>query len=149
MIDREQIKREKLYAETRRDLLSRQLSNSEKFDGAVLTLSTGALGLSLTFLRDMVSIEKVQQLSLLIWSWRFFGGAIILTILSFMFSQWGINKQLQYAEEYYLNRKDEYLKKVNPCAKVTNCLNICSGISFILAIIFTVCFVSANVKNLR
>ena len=38
--DQNQEERKKVYASTRQDLLSRNLSNSEKYDGAVLTLST-------------------------------------------------------------------------------------------------------------
>jgi len=55
-------RREEIYAETRKDLLTRQLSNSEKFDGAILTLSTAALGVSLTFIKDIVPLGKAQDI---------------------------------------------------------------------------------------
>ncbi len=43
--------RKKLYARTRDDLPARNLSNSEKYDNAILTLSTGLLGLSPAFIK--------------------------------------------------------------------------------------------------
>lgn len=145
MNDKEQEKREELFAETRRDLLTRQLSNSERFDGAVLALSTGALGFSLTFLKDVVPIEKAQNLLLLIISWWLFGLAIISTLASFVASQLGIMKQLNYAQEYYINRKNEYLTKPNVPAKVTDFLNYASGLLFVAAVVLTITFVSTNV----
>ena len=48
-------KREELYAQTRQDLLMRLLSNSEKYDGAILTLSLGALGVSIAYIKDVVA----------------------------------------------------------------------------------------------
>ena len=47
----------KLYGETRADLLKRQLSNSENADRAILSVSTAALGFSLAFLKDIVSLQ--------------------------------------------------------------------------------------------
>lgn len=94
--------RKDLYAETRKDLLSRQLSNSERFDTAVLTLSTGALGASLAFISNVVPLERAQCLILLRVSWWLFGVSIGSTMLSFLASQRGIARQLEYAEAYYL-----------------------------------------------
>ncbi len=47
--------RQALYAKTREDLLARNLSNSEKFDAAILTLSMAALGVSFTLIRGGMS----------------------------------------------------------------------------------------------
>jgi hypothetical protein len=145
MKNEEEEERQRLYAETRKDLLTRQLSNSEKFDGAILTLSTGGLGISLAFIKDIVPIEKTQCVVLLIVSWRFFGSAIVSTLISFLMSQKGIDKQLHYAEEYYLNQKNEYLTKTNIPAEATKFLNLTSAILFIIAIVLTITFVSINI----
>lgn len=144
MSDEERKKREELYAETRKDLLTRQLSNSERFDGAILTLSTAALGLSLAFIKDVVSFEKAQVTEWLIVSWWLFGCAIVSTLLSFIASQLGIRKQLRYAEKYYLNEKIEYLNKRNIPARATDFLNYASAILFVVALVCTIIFVSEN-----
>jgi uncharacterized membrane protein YgcG len=149
--------RRDVYKSTRDDLLGRQLSNSEKFDNAVLTLSTGALGLSLAFIKDIVPVKMAIYLWVLKTSWCFFGLSIVLTLLSFFVSQFAINKQLEYAEEYYLNKKEEYLKRKNHFAIMTNYINYSSCLLFVAAIVFTVIFVSSNIggqdmtetKNIR
>lgn len=136
--------RQRLYAETRKDLLTRQLSNSERYDGAILTLSTGALGFSLAFINDIAPVSTAHDLVLLTASWWLFGFAIISTLISFLASQLGIERQLSYAERYYLREEDEYLTKPNVPARVTEAMNYISGFLFIVAVLLTIVFVSAN-----
>jgi len=147
MNDVDKKNREKKYAETRKDLLTRQLSNSEKFDGAILTLSTAALGVSLTFIKDIVPLSLVQNIYIIKISWWLFGFAILSTIMSFVTSQSGISKQLHYAEEYYLNEKSEFLNKKNIPATLTDIFNNLAAIFFIIALICTIIFVSTNLKG--
>lgn len=137
--------RKKIYSETRKDLLNRQLSNTENFDKAIISLSTAGLGLSLAFIKDVVKIPEARYLVLLYFSWSLFGVAIVSTILSFVSSQSGINKQLYFAEKYYLEEKEEFINKRNWQAQITNYLNIFSGIVFVGAIILTVIFVISNI----
>jgi hypothetical protein len=144
MIDEDQKYRQNLYANYKKDLLDRQLSNSGKYDNAILTLSTGALAISLAFIKDIVPLKEAQGICLLKTSWWLFGFSIVSTRASFVASSLAINRQLKYAEEYYLNRKDEYLEKRNYLAVMTNFLNYSSGILFIAAIIFTIIFISSN-----
>lgn len=56
--DDTQEERRRIYASTRQDLLSRNLSNSETYDNAILTLSTGILGISMAFIKDIVPLKK-------------------------------------------------------------------------------------------
>lgn len=135
---------EKIYDEYRKILLDRQLSNSEKYDGALLSLSTGVLGLSLAFIKDIVPIGDLIIVWVLIVSWALFAISIILTITSYITSQKGINTQLEYTEEYYLKGNKGYLKKENPYSVWTECFNLSSGVCFILALVVTILFVTVN-----
>ena len=137
--------REKQYDATRDDLLARQLSNSVEFDKSILTLSTGMLALSLAFIKDVVDLSHARYTPFLIFSWGLFGGAIISTLLSFMTSQMGIDRQLDYAEKYYLHDLKEYRTKINVPARVTDWLNRLAGIFFVLAVTLTIAFVIQNV----
>ena len=137
--------RNRLYDETRKDLLNRELSNSQIYDRSILTLSTSALGISLAFIKDIVPLEEAHCSVLLTVSWWLFGLAIILTMTSFLVSQWAIKKQLVYAEKYYLEGIEKYQKKKNKYATITDCLNISSGLIFISAIVLTIAFVQINV----
>ncbi len=136
--------RKRLYSETRTDLLTRQLSNSEKLDGAILTLSTAALGVSIAFIENIVPLEIAQYVIFLIFSWCLFGASIISTLVSFITSQIAIKTQLYFAEEYYLKKKDEFLTKPNKAAKYTDRLNYSSAFLFIAALLFTIAFATIN-----
>jgi len=138
-------KREELYVETRAELLARQLSNSERFDNAILSLSTGALGISIVFIKDIVPIKTAQNILLLKISWWLFGLSIISTVVSFVASQAGIRTQLKFAEHYYLLKQEEYLKKKNFSSLINDFLNYMSGAIFIVAVILTIIFVSSNI----
>lgn len=137
--------RQELYKNTREDLLKRQLSNSERLDNAILTLSTGVLAFSLAFIKDIVPIKMAVHSWLIKTSWWLFGLSIVLTLLSFVASQLAIKRQLKYAEEYYLNQKDEYLAKRSCFARATDALNYSSCIVFVTAIVCTIVFVSLNI----
>lgn len=101
----------KLLAETRADLLKRQLSNAENYDKAILSLSTVFLGLSFAFLKDFVSTDQAEWLCLLYGSWVVLTAAVLTTVLSFRVSQRAIDEQLKRAEDYYLHGKQDTLSK--------------------------------------
>jgi hypothetical protein len=145
MTDELKEERKKIYASTRQDLLSRNLSNSERYDNAILTLSTGILGISLAFIKDIVPLDKAEFLSLVIISWWLFGAAIVSTLVSFSVSQLAIKRQLEYAEKYYLEEQEDYINKKNHPALLTEYINYASGVLFVAGIIVTVIFVSVNV----
>jgi len=76
--------RQELYKNTREDLLKRQLSNSERLDNAILTLSTGMLALSFAFIKDIIPIKIAVYPWLIKTSWWLLGLSIVLTLLSFV-----------------------------------------------------------------
>ena len=61
--------RQKLHAETRNDLLKRQLSNSENFDRSVLSLSSGLLAASIAFIKPAAGASGIGHAAILAWSW--------------------------------------------------------------------------------
>ena len=145
MTDDSYEERGRLYEDMKKELLDRQRSNSEIYDRAILTLSISALGISLAFIKNIVPLDEAHCIGLLITSWYLFVLAIVITLLSFWASQKGIERQLDYAHKYYVERKDEYLTRNNFYAKVTEYLNNFSGILFIGAIFLTTLFVTINV----
>lgn len=136
--------KKKIYAETRADLLKRQLSNAENYDKSILSLATAALGFSLAFLKEIVPISIAKDFYLIKISWLSLILTILVTLISFLSSQIAINKQLFYAQEYYLNSNDDFLNKKNWPAILTDWLNWASAIFFVIAIVITTIFVSIN-----
>src|SRR5450432_4413578 len=61
-------------------------ASSDEFDKSLLTFSSGTLGLSLAFIKDIVKLESAVALSWLYWSWVFLTSCIVITILSYRFS---------------------------------------------------------------
>jgi len=141
--DPKQVRME-LLGKLRDDILRRQLSNTENYDKAVLSIATAFLGFSLAFLKDFVHYAEAAHAYLLPLSWSLFGFAIVATIGSFFSSQLGLAKQLQFAEKYYLDEDDAYFNKKNLAANWTTCLNYISGVSFISAVGATIVFTTIN-----
>jgi hypothetical protein len=135
----------RLYEKYRDHMIELQKLNSQNFDKAILSLSTTTLGLSLAFIKDIVNLENAACISILKLSWIALVLAIIITLLSFLFSQSAITKQLEYADEYYLQNKDASLEKTN-CFDILNRWSAYfSALFFILGIILTVIFVQSNI----
>jgi hypothetical protein len=139
--------RNDLYQKYREDLLKRQLSNSEKFDQSILTLSSSLLGLTLTFFRNVMPIEEAYYTRLLISAWMLLAMAIIFTVLSFPISQESIKKQMNYAKEYYLDGNEEFLKKNNIYANFNDIAGYISAAAFTFAVVLLVAFVSLNITH--
>lgn len=138
---------EDLFHEIQNHLLNARQSSYEQFDKAILTLSTGGLGLSLVFIKDIIPLAEAVCISLLLTSWVLFVAAILSTLSSFVLSQYATDKQLYYAEQYYLHKKEEYHTKRNPFATATKVSNIVSGACFFVAVVCTVTFASINIKQ--
>ena len=56
---------QKMFSERRRELIDRQLSNSEAQDKAILTLSSSGLVLSVSFIRFVVELDSATYTYLL------------------------------------------------------------------------------------
>jgi hypothetical protein len=138
--------RKDLYQKYREDILKRQLSNTENLDRAILTLSTSILGLTLTFIGNVTPVQKATHVRLLYLAWFLLVIAIVITLISFFLSQAGLNLQLEYAEQYYLQQNDEYLTEKNNYAILTQCVSYVSVGAFIIALIALVFFVLLNIK---
>jgi len=139
--------RQNAFASYQAELFRRQLSNCENFDKAILTYASGALALSLGFLKDFIPLSRAALPTLLHLSWFAFASCILVTVTSYLISQRGINRQLQLAERYYLNGEEQALREVNHAAAATEWFNLASGVLFCIAVVLTTIFVSANAKE--
>ena len=138
---------EKMYFELQTELSKRETANSEAFDKAILTYSTGALALSLGFLKDFAVTSGANNLGLLFWSWLLFITCIASTVGSFLVGKIGNRIQLQKAENYYLHRDDRAYEKKNIPSLVTTGMNWLSGLSFCTAALLTALFVFHSVRD--
>lgn len=58
------------------------IESSSQFDRQVLFIASGALGISLAFIKDIVKLDVSTNKVLLMLSWIFFGAVILICILS-------------------------------------------------------------------
>lgn len=136
---------QELFAKYREHMLTLLQSNSENYDKSILSLSSGFLALSLSFIKDIVPLSESNCIIILKISWFLFVISIIFTISSFIFSKYGAKKAIAYSEKYYFEDIDEYRTKKNWPSIINTWLNNISGIIFICAVIMTVIFVTINI----
>ena len=137
--------RAELYQKTREDLLKRQLSNNENFDRSILTLSSAALALSVTFMKGGGSTHNF--FALLVLAWVGFVFSIIVTIMSYLTSQQGITRQLNLAESYYLENNEDSLTARNLWAEWTDRFAYISATVFVFGIVMLLAYFSNNLPT--
>lgn len=135
--------RQRLYAERRAELLQRQFSNCEAYDQAVLTLSSGLLGLSLAFVTDIVPLSSAVGKGWLYASWAALAAAVISTVISFRVSDGAIQHELRMAERYYLLRDETAYGRSSRAALIARINNL-AGAFFVAGILLTIAFVVLN-----
>jgi len=138
--------RRRLYGEYRKDLLARQLSNSENFDRSILSLSSGILAVSVAFIRGSTPAQALQHTLLLSISWAAFAIAIVFTLVSFTTSQKAIDQHLDFAARYYLQRQDDALGKSSGFRTATSWLTGLACMAFLVGIAATVVFAILNLS---
>lgn len=145
--DEEQKRSIEIYDSFRDELLKRQLSNTENYDKSILTLSSAGLAISLTFLKLLVPISEAQELWLMKTAWVCFLLSILLSLIAYLVSNAAITKQLEIAEDYYVNSYQSAFNKKNVLSHLNNWLNKIVGLFFAAAITTIVVFVIININS--
>jgi len=136
----------KVYIDERKSLIDIMLKESLAFDKAILTLASGAFGLSFTFIRQIIPNIKNGTIYLLKSAWIGFGISILITLTSFLTSFFACKKGIKILEvEYINNNKNKKGKNINYMTIITKCLNILSILSFIIGTYFLASF---SINNL-
>lgn len=139
--------RKKLHEKWYDELHKRQVQNADNLDKAILTYSSSGLAISLAFLKDIVPIGRAIFTWTLYASWVLFLLAIVSTLISYISSQRGLNKQLQIIDQYYIYSNHAAASQRNFFASLTNWLAYVSCGAFVLTIISSVAFVSINLER--
>jgi hypothetical protein len=133
-----------LYDEARNRVVEDIQSGTDSFDQGLLTLSTGALGLSLAFIKDIVPLKDAIHLRLLFASWLAFGGCVLLIVFSFPLSVAAQKKYLEYLAFYYLERKQEFFNKRSGYSKALTLLTCVASLAFVSGLVCTLLFCIKN-----
>lgn len=145
----ERSRAEELYDDFQATALEWIKSSTETFDNNLLTFSSGALGLSLAFIKDVVPIGKAIWLPLLYISWVAFSLCIFVTLASFRVSIRALETSLPYAQKYYLKgERDAFNQhlKTRWSRAVTWC-TVGASTCFALGVVCTVLFAGSNIRR--
>jgi len=138
-----------VYLDERKALIDAERESARLFDKAILTLTSGAFGLSLAFIRQIVPSIRCGTKLFLIFGWTGFSLSLLSTLISFLISQFACRKQreileLEYSRDQKQNSQEDKQNIKNKWARCTNRLNISSLVFFILGLIFLAVFVIIN-----
>jgi len=142
----------KVYLDERKSLFDAIRDSRQHLDKAILSLSAGALAISLTFVHEIAPHPIKSTLFYLFISWFLFIFSILSTLISFMTSEKACIKQIDImekdiVEEDHKARKGKEKYPTNPWSNITRRINYLSMASFIMGLSFLVVFSIINVKT--
>ncbi|HXF90876.1 MAG TPA: hypothetical protein VNJ29_02990 [Candidatus Nitrosotenuis sp.] len=129
-------------ATERENLYAAAIEQTKTFDKALLTLSSGAFGVTIAFLKDLVPKPYDNTNWLLAISWLFFSISLVSVVCSYLFSQHAILKQMDLNKQNSKKKGSKDEKNVWTTATViTNWLSL---IAFLFALTFWCSFIYWN-----
>jgi hypothetical protein len=136
---------EETYFRERTTLIDMEQKSADQHDKAILTLTAGALGLSITFLDKIAANPLPETLFLVGLSWSLFILAIMCIVLSFLTSQSACRHQRELIDVEYStgNIPDDN----NLPANLTWYLNLGSYVLFVAGVIFLALFSWLNLPT--
>lgn len=138
-----------LYMEHAKQTWQDIQTSTDQFDRSLLTLSSGALGLSLAFITNLVPLKQSVGRCWLLTSWASFALCIAVTVASFHIGVLAQNKQLDYLKQYYINRKEEYFNKRSFWSKALEWCTLLGALAFLGGLVCTLIFVFQNVGRIH
>ncbi|NLD46634.1 MAG: hypothetical protein GX660_05475 [Clostridiaceae bacterium] len=121
--------------------------NSEAFDRAIITLSSGFLALSITFIDRIVKLSECTCICLLILSWSFFVISIVINFISIFVAQNECEKRRKLAEKCYFKGDKKSCQSLRDMNNPTQIINIISAGAYIIGTILITIFVSINLTG--
>lgn len=131
------------FYELRNKTLDSIAETYKSYDRTLITLSSGALALSTSFVKEIVSHPRPWSLWLLRISWFLLGTALVLILASFRSSQRSWERHLEIEEQAYQNagRAPDFN---NPHATTTDRYNTWSFRTFGLGVLCLIAFAAFN-----
>ena len=138
---------EKIFASFEEESHKRELSNTQGYDKAILTLSSAGLGFSLLAIRFIVPWESADFIYLIVLGWFFLLASVTISLLAYQISNKAIAVELKNAQDYYLEGTEEAFNRKNRWQQCNKILNLLMGILFVVAMLLIVIFVVLNISD--
>ena len=120
-------------------LIEAERAAQESFDKTIISLSSGALGISFVFVSN-ITTEPIQRPLLLILAWGVWGLSVTLILTSFVTSRFAFQRAVKQVDTEKVH--DE--RPGGLLTVITNMLNIISGMLFIVGVFLLAWFVTVN-----
>lgn len=140
------------YLSHRERLLAGVQYHARSYDKWLLTLSGGALALSMTFCKDVV-VGTPQDPGWLLASWILFAASIAMILACIILSQYAHDNDVEILDRLYGRNKPGWQAEVHKrqtlqCKrKAIDCLNWASLVSFLVGLVFIAIFVAVNLER--
>lgn len=121
-------------------LVDMEQKTMASYDKTLISLSTGALGLSIVFLKDIFT-ETPTFICLLVISWIMWGLSLCLILISFYFSSLSFRYAIKQVDKNVINNETPGGVYSIFC----NILTPISGFFFMLGILFFIIFTVKNI----
>ena len=132
------------YNAERSVLIDAEREAARGFDKAMITLSAGALALSITFVKNIAPNPANEWL--LFVAWAGFTSSLFFILASFLCSQAGMRRQREIIDADF-NRDCKAREQKNCWQKAVIGLNTLSMISFVVGVILLALFAGSNLPG--
>ena len=129
--------------EYRNSLIELEHKIGEGFDKTLIALSGGALGLTLTFIKDIVGPQSVEATNFALLSWCLWTASLSSLLLAYYFGSLSYRHALKSYDKGNLNAD-------NPgggYATATNIFNVVGVVAFILGVMSFIYFAFENLGS--
>lgn len=128
--------------EYRNNLIQAEQNSQDAYDKSIVSLSGGALGISLVFYKEIIGENTPINHALLVWSWGVWAASIAAVVVSYYLSRLALRKAIDQTD------KDDFSAGVGGwAAKWTSYTNALSGILFVIGIGLFITFSSFNIEG--
>jgi hypothetical protein len=122
-------------------------SGSKSFEQSLLAVSSGALGASLAFIKDIVPLKQAIWMRLLYGSWISFALCIAVTIFAAPLTIAAQGKHIDYLYKYYIEQKEDYFDRRSGYSRVLSIAIWIAAVLFLVGLASTVVFCIRNIMK--
>jgi hypothetical protein len=127
-------------AEYRNQLLSLEQKSQESYDKTVLTLSTGAFGITFAFVSNFLDQQAIVRPELLTGAWTMWAISAAAVLFSYFFSVLALRRAVTQLDSQKIFRE----RPGGAFHSLTMVLNAAGGLLFVAGLILTIAFVQFN-----
>lgn len=127
-------------ADYRKFLVAAEQKSQEDFDKTVLALSGGALGISFTFLKDVIGTNPISEPRLLFWAWVAWAFSTFAVLFSYYLSHLALRKAIAQVDQGTIYKQ----RPGGAIALCTAGLNAAGAILFLAGVLSITLFARAN-----